>query len=95
MKSPAQGAATQTLLAASPQVAGMTGEYWSDCQIAPGNPLLADEGLGRRLWETSEGIVSSIGAARSSARMAAVQESAIVDSPPLRAIRRAADFFGF
>src|SRR5258708_30796831 len=54
MKSPAQGAATQALLAGSPQVAGITGEYWSDCQIAQGNPLLADEGLSRRLWETSE-----------------------------------------
>jgi len=59
MKSPAQGAATQTLLAASPQVAGITGEYWSDCQIAQGNPLLADAVLTRRLWETSERIVSS------------------------------------
>jgi len=53
-KSPAQGAATQALLAASPQVAGITGEYWSDCKIARGSPLLADEALSRRLWETSE-----------------------------------------
>jgi WW domain-containing oxidoreductase len=95
MKCPAQGAATQTLLAASPQVAGITGEYWSDCQIAPGNPLLADEGLSRRLWETSECIVSSIGAAKTNARKEAVQEYAIVDSPPLRPVRRAADFVGF
>jgi len=58
MKSPAQGAATQTLLAASPRVDGMTGEYWSDCQIARGNPLLADAGLARRLWEASERIIS-------------------------------------
>ena len=58
MKSPAQGAATQTLLAASPQVAGITGEYWSDCRIARGNPLLADGGLAGRLWEASERIVS-------------------------------------
>jgi NAD(P)-dependent dehydrogenase (short-subunit alcohol dehydrogenase family) len=63
MKSPAQGAATQTLLAASPQVAGITGEYWSDCRIARGNPLLADESLRGRLWEASERIVSSIRAA--------------------------------
>ena len=68
MKSPAQGAATQTLLAASPSVGGITGEYWSDCQIAQGNPLLADAGLTRRLWETSERILSSITAARSPAR---------------------------
>ena len=62
MKSPAQGAATQTLLAASPQVAGITGEYWSDCQIAQGSPLLADESLTRRLWEVSERIVSACAA---------------------------------
>jgi WW domain-containing oxidoreductase len=59
MKSPAQGAATQTLLAASPQVAGITGEYWSDCRIARGNPLLADGGLAGRLWEASERIAST------------------------------------
>jgi WW domain-containing oxidoreductase len=33
MKSAAQAAATPVLLAASPRVAGITGEYWSDCQI--------------------------------------------------------------
>ncbi len=37
MKSVAQGAATQVLLAASPLVEGITGEYWSDCQVAEGN----------------------------------------------------------
>jgi WW domain-containing oxidoreductase len=36
MKSPAQGAATQTLLAGSPRVARITGEYWSDCQFPRG-----------------------------------------------------------
>lgn len=95
MKSPAQGAATQALLAASPQVAGITGEYWSDCQIAQGNPLLADKDLSRRLWETSERIVSSISTARTNPRMGAVQEYAIDDSPPLSPVRRAADFVGF
>jgi WW domain-containing oxidoreductase len=59
-KSPAQGAATQSLLAASPQVAGITGEYWSDCKMARGSPLLWDQDLTRRVWETSEQIVSSI-----------------------------------
>ena len=73
-KSPAQGAATQALLAASPQVAGITGEYWSDCKIARGSPLLADEDLSRRLWETSERIVASIRSARTNSRQAAVQD---------------------
>jgi WW domain-containing oxidoreductase len=56
-KSAAQGAATQTLLAASPQVAGISGEYWTDCGIAQGNPLMSDEGLAMRLWDVSEEIV--------------------------------------
>ena len=58
MRSPARGAATQALLAASPRVAGITGEYWSNCQIAVGNPLLADAGLAMRLWEVSDDIVA-------------------------------------
>jgi WW domain-containing oxidoreductase len=58
MKSAARGAATQTLLAASPQVSGITGEFWSNCQIARGNPLLQDAGLAKRLWDVSESVVA-------------------------------------
>jgi WW domain-containing oxidoreductase len=79
MKSPAQGAATQTLLAASPWVAGITGEYWSDCQIARGNPLLTDAGLARRVWEASERIVSSITAAKINSGKAAAQQNEFGD----------------
>jgi WW domain-containing oxidoreductase len=74
LKSPAQGAATQTLLAASPQVGGITGEYWSDCQIAEGNPLLADVGLARRLWDASERIVASIAAAKTNSPKEAARQ---------------------
>jgi WW domain-containing oxidoreductase len=59
MKSPARGAATPALLAASPQVSGITGEYWSNCRIARGNPLLEDAELARRLWEVSEQIIAT------------------------------------
>src|ERR1700722_18298766 len=59
MKSTSQGAATQALLAASPQVAGITGEYWSDCQIATGNPLVNDGDLAKRLWKVSAQIVAA------------------------------------
>jgi NAD(P)-dependent dehydrogenase (short-subunit alcohol dehydrogenase family) len=52
-KSHAQRAATPALLAASPLVAGMTGEYWSNCQKCLGNPLRSDIGLAKRLWEVS------------------------------------------
>ncbi len=58
MKSTAQGAATQTLLAASPRVTGITGEYWADCQIARGSPLLNDRDLAKRLWNLSAQMVT-------------------------------------
>jgi WW domain-containing oxidoreductase len=58
MKSAARGAATQALLAANPSVSGITGEFWSNCQIAKGNSLLQDAGLAKRLWEVSDDIVA-------------------------------------
>ena len=60
IKSAGQRAATGTLLAASPCVAGITGEYWSDCQIAKGNPLLSDRELAKRLWQVSLQIITRI-----------------------------------
>jgi WW domain-containing oxidoreductase len=57
-QSPAQRAATPALLAASPLVAGMTGEYWSNCQMSLGNPLRSDIGLAKRLWEASARIAA-------------------------------------
>jgi WW domain-containing oxidoreductase len=60
MKSTGQRAATGALLAASPCVTGITGEYWSDCQVAEGNPLLNDTDLAKRLWQVSLQIVERI-----------------------------------
>ena len=60
MKALGQRAATAALLAASPSVTGITGECWSDCQIAEGNPLLNDTELGKRLWQVSMRIVRRI-----------------------------------
>jgi WW domain-containing oxidoreductase len=59
MRNAQRGAATQALLAASPRVIGISGEYWANCQIAEGNPLLRDNDLARRLWDVSERIVSA------------------------------------
>ena len=59
MRSPQRAAATQALLAASPRVSGMSGEYWQDCRVAPGNPLLNDVDLARKLWDTSVAIVAA------------------------------------
>jgi WW domain-containing oxidoreductase len=64
MRSAARGAATQALLAASPSVAGITGKYWTNCQIAAGNPLLEDVNLAQRLWDVSEEIVTRHTASR-------------------------------
>jgi WW domain-containing oxidoreductase len=56
---PAQrGAATQTLLAANPAVAGISGEYWSNCRIAAGSHLLQDAELAARLWRVSEQVIA-------------------------------------
>jgi WW domain-containing oxidoreductase len=56
-KPAARAAATQALLAANPQASGITGQYWSDCRISHGSPLLEDSVLARRLWDVSEEIV--------------------------------------
>jgi WW domain-containing oxidoreductase len=58
-KTPEQGAATQCLLAASPLVQGITGEYWSDCQMAKGSRYLNDTVMAQRLWNKSEDILAS------------------------------------
>jgi WW domain-containing oxidoreductase len=60
IKSAGQRAATGALLAASPCVAGITGEYWSDCQIAKGNPLLSERELAKHLWQVSLQIIARI-----------------------------------
>jgi WW domain-containing oxidoreductase len=77
LKSAARRAATPALLAASPLAAGISGEYWSNCQIAHGNPLLADEVLAKRFWDTSEQVVASIRAAHQSASQAAARNIAV------------------
>jgi NAD(P)-dependent dehydrogenase (short-subunit alcohol dehydrogenase family) len=57
-RSPAQRAATAVLLAASPLTAGITGEYWSNCQTSRANPVFTDTGLAKRLWDVSAQIAA-------------------------------------
>ena len=55
--SAAEGAETLVQLAASPQLAGVTGQYFEKgAPVAPA-PLAQDEALARRLWEVSAGLV--------------------------------------
>jgi WW domain-containing oxidoreductase len=84
MKSAAQRAATAALLAASPLVAGISGEYWSNCRITHGNPRLADEVLAKRLWDTSEQIVAAIGAANVSRTAPGCDPRRLAMHPSLR-----------
>jgi WW domain-containing oxidoreductase len=83
MKSAAQRAATAALLGASPLAAGISGEHWSRCQITHGNPLLADEILIKRFWETSEQIITAIRATHQIAPQVVARNSAVPDRQSL------------
>ncbi len=61
LKSVAQGAATQCYVATHPDVAGVSGQYFADCNVAEPTRLANDAALAKRLWEESERIVSGIG----------------------------------
>lgn len=60
LKDAAQGAATQCYLAASPAVAGVSGQYFADCNPAQPLPIANDAALAARLWEASEKIVATL-----------------------------------
>ncbi len=61
LKSIAEGAATQCYVATRPELAGVSGEYFSDCNIAQPSKLALDAALATRLWEESERIVAKLG----------------------------------
>jgi NAD(P)-dependent dehydrogenase (short-subunit alcohol dehydrogenase family) len=50
----AQGAATSCYVAASPQLAGVSGYYFSDCNPATPSDHMLDEAMAARLWAVSE-----------------------------------------
>ena len=50
------GARTSIQLAASPDVAGVSGRYFDKCREAESSPASHDEETGRRLWEMSESL---------------------------------------
>ena len=49
-----QGAATQCYVATSPDLAGISGHYFADCNPARMSAHARDPGLAARLWEVSE-----------------------------------------
>jgi NAD(P)-dependent dehydrogenase (short-subunit alcohol dehydrogenase family) len=58
--SPARGARTTTYAASSPEVAGVTGGYFSKCKPARISAVAQDDDAARRLWEVSEALVASV-----------------------------------
>ncbi|GAB2249844.1 hypothetical protein Droror1_Dr00013203 [Drosera rotundifolia] len=53
-----QGAATTCYVALHPQVKGVTGKYFADCNIAEGSSRSNDVDLAKRLWDFSSSIVN-------------------------------------
>jgi NAD(P)-dependent dehydrogenase (short-subunit alcohol dehydrogenase family) len=60
MKDIPQGAATQVFVATSPTLAGVSGEYFADSNVAKSRADANDAAIARRLWEVSEKIVSEL-----------------------------------
>jgi len=60
LKSIPQGAATQCYLAANPDVAGVSGRYYADCNEARCRADGDDAELAGKLWECSEKIVAAL-----------------------------------
>ncbi len=60
LKTVSQGAATEVYVATSPAVAGTSGEYFADCNVAEARPDANDPALAKRLWDVSEKIVAEL-----------------------------------
>ena len=58
IKNVAQGAATQCLVATRPELSGVGGKYFSDCQISKTAPVARNDRLAEELWNISLDIVS-------------------------------------
>jgi NAD(P)-dependent dehydrogenase (short-subunit alcohol dehydrogenase family) len=60
LKSIPEGAATECYVAANPGAAGISGEYFQDCNVAKHRADGGDPELAKRLWERSEEITASV-----------------------------------
>jgi WW domain-containing oxidoreductase len=60
LKNTAEGAATQCYVATNPDLKGISGEYFADCNVAKSSRISRDSALASRLWEESEKIVSKL-----------------------------------
>jgi NAD(P)-dependent dehydrogenase (short-subunit alcohol dehydrogenase family) len=60
LKSIPQGAATQCFVATHPDAAGVSGEYWADCNVSQSSRHGADDAMAGRLWTVSEEIAEKV-----------------------------------
>ncbi|UCH30443.1 MAG: SDR family NAD(P)-dependent oxidoreductase, partial [Myxococcales bacterium] len=60
LKSIPEGAATQCYLAAHPDVAGVSGKYFADCNESRTSAHGRDEAMAEKLWDVSEKIVAEV-----------------------------------
>ena len=60
LKSVGEGAATQCYLAVHPSVEGVTGKYFSDCNVEKPSSRGRDEAMAAKLWEVSEKIAAEV-----------------------------------
>ena len=60
LKSIPQGAATEVYVAVHPGAAGLTGEYFADCNIAKSRGDANNAETARKLWQVSEEIVAKL-----------------------------------
>ncbi|KAK6935402.1 Short-chain dehydrogenase/reductase SDR [Dillenia turbinata] len=58
LKSIPQGAATTCYVALNPQVKGVSGEYFSDCNIAKPSSMANDPEMAKKLWDFSMELTS-------------------------------------
>lgn len=54
---PQQGAATTCYVALHPDVKGVSGKYYADCNIAEASPQANDAGLAKRMWDFTMSLV--------------------------------------
>jgi WW domain-containing oxidoreductase len=60
LKSVPQGAATEVFVATHPSLAGVSGQYFADCNVAKPRADAEDAELAKKLWEVSEKIVAGL-----------------------------------
>jgi retinol dehydrogenase-14 len=64
LKTPARGAKTSIYLASSPDVEGVSGQFFANCKPKTANKLAYDTDMAARLWQVSADLVGLTAAIR-------------------------------